>query len=61
MTQQLSPAAQAVSDAAFDAYWSTEVEAPNDHNVIAAAALRALADHVVPVDRGSRQIGRAHV
>jgi hypothetical protein len=40
----LSPAAQAVRDAAFSAYWSAEQEAPNDAHVIAAAALRALAD-----------------
>jgi hypothetical protein len=44
----LSPAAQAVRDAAFSAYWSTEQEAPNDAHVIAAAALRAAADQVVP-------------
>ena len=37
----LSPAAQAVLDAAFSAYWSAEQEAPNDAHVIAAAALRA--------------------
>jgi hypothetical protein len=42
----LSPAAQAVRDAAFSAYWSAEQEAPNDAHVIAAAALRAAADHV---------------
>ena len=44
----LSPAAQAVLDAAFSAYWSAEQEAPNDAHVIAAAALRAAADQVVP-------------
>jgi hypothetical protein len=42
----LSPAAQAVRDAAFSAYWSAEQEAPNDAHVIAAAALRAAADQV---------------
>jgi hypothetical protein len=42
----LSPAAQAVRDAAFSAYWSAEQEAPNDAHVIAAAALRAAADHI---------------
>jgi hypothetical protein len=42
----LSPAAQAVRDAAFSAYWSVEQEAPNDAEVIAAAALRAAADQV---------------
>jgi hypothetical protein len=43
----LSPAAQAVLDAAFSAYWSAEQEAPNDEGMIAAAALRAAADQVV--------------
>jgi hypothetical protein len=42
----LSPAAQAVRDAAFSAYWSAEQEAPNDAEVIAAAVLRAAADQV---------------
>jgi hypothetical protein len=46
----LSPGAQAVLDAAFSAYWSAEQEAPNDAHVIAAAALRAVADQVVPED-----------
>jgi hypothetical protein len=46
--QPLSPAAQAVRDAAFSAYWSAEQEAPNDEGMIAAAALRAAADQVVP-------------
>ena len=45
---KLSPAAQAVLDAAFSAYWSAEQEAPNDAGMIAAAALRAAADQVVP-------------
>ena len=45
---ELSPAAQAVRDAAFSAYWSAEQEAPNDEQMIAAAALRAAADQVVP-------------
>jgi hypothetical protein len=45
---ELSPQAQAVLDAAFSAYWSAEQEAPNDAHVIAAAALRAAADQVVP-------------
>jgi hypothetical protein len=45
---ELSPAAQAVRDAAFSAYWSAEQEAPNDEGMIAAAALRAAADQVVP-------------
>lgn len=41
----LSPQAQAVLDAAFSAYWSAD---QNDAEVIAAAALRAAADQVVP-------------
>lgn len=40
---ELSPAAQAVLTAAKDAYWSTEEMCPNDAEVIAAAALRAVA------------------
>jgi hypothetical protein len=50
MSEPLSPAAQAVLDAAFSAYWSAEQEAPNDEGMIAAAALRAAADQVVPED-----------
>jgi hypothetical protein len=46
MAEPLSPAAQAVLDAAFSAYWSAEQEAPNDEGMIAAAALRAAADQV---------------
>jgi len=42
----LSPAAQAVLDAAFSAYWSAEQEAPNDEGMIAAAALRAAAEQL---------------
>jgi hypothetical protein len=45
---ELSPAARAVLDAAFSAYWSAEQEAPNDEGMIAAAALRAAVDQVVP-------------
>lgn len=39
----LSPAAQAVLDAAFSACWSAEQEAPNNEGMIAAAVLRAAA------------------
>jgi hypothetical protein len=46
----LSPAAQAVRDAAFSVYWSAEQEAPNDAEVIAAAALRAAADQLINVE-----------
>jgi len=45
MTTPLTPAAQAVRDAAFSAYWTAE-EAPNGIGMIAAAALRAAADQV---------------
>jgi len=48
MTEPLSPAARAVLDAALSAYWSAEQEADNDEGMIAAAALRAAADQVVP-------------
>jgi hypothetical protein len=41
---ELSPAAQAVLDAAFDPWQSTDTPAS-----IAAAALRAVADEVVPL------------
>jgi hypothetical protein len=43
MTEHLSPAAQAVLDAAFDPWQSTDTPAS-----IAAAALRAAVDQVVP-------------
>jgi hypothetical protein len=47
----LSPAAQAVRDAAFSAYWSAEQEAPERlQKLMAAAALRAAADQVAPSD-----------
>jgi hypothetical protein len=45
---ELSPQAQAVLDAARSAYWSAEQEAPNDEQMIAAAAVKAAADQVVP-------------
>jgi len=48
--KQLSPAAQAVRDAAFSAYWSAEQEAPNDERMIAAAALRAVAAQMFPIN-----------
>ena len=48
MTQPLSPAAQAVLDAANQAYWLWDQMHPADADAIAAAALRAAADQVVP-------------
>ena len=44
MTTQLSPAAQAVLDAANNAYWLWDQMYPADADVIAAAALRAAAE-----------------
>lgn len=44
----LSPAAQAVLDAANKAYWLWDAMCPADADAIAAAALRAAADQVVP-------------
>jgi len=44
----LSPAADAVKDAAQDAYWLWDSMCPADAETIAAAALRAAADQVVP-------------
>jgi hypothetical protein len=46
MTQQLSPAAQAVLDAAVGAY---EPNVIYEHQISIAAALRAAADQVVPM------------
>jgi hypothetical protein len=40
--KKLSTSAQAVLNAAKDAYWSWENMAPNEADVIAAAALRAV-------------------
>jgi hypothetical protein len=40
--KQLSPAAQAVKDAAQDAYWLWDSMCPADAETIAAAALRGL-------------------
>lgn len=44
----LSPATQAVSDAANKAYWLWDEMCPADAHTIAAAALRAAADAVLP-------------
>ena len=46
----LSPAAQAVLDAANDAHWLWDAMCSADANVIAVAALRAAADQVVPYE-----------
>ena len=53
----LSPAAQAVMKAAASAYWDEEYEVASP-SVIAAAALRAAADQVVPDHANS--VGDAH-
>jgi len=53
MKQSLSPSAQAIWDAWNDAY---EAQGPlEDMGQPLGAALRAAADQVVPVDRGSRR------
>ncbi len=44
----LSPAAQAVLDAAAEVYWDWSDLSPASSSTIAAAALRAAADQVVP-------------
>lgn len=44
----LSPSAQAVLDAAKEAYWLWDEMCPADPDTIAAAALRAVAHKVVP-------------
>ena len=46
---ELSPAAQAVVDAASEVYWDWGDMVPSASHTIAAAALRAAADQVVPV------------
>ena len=54
MTKQLSPAAEAVLDAAFPVYDEEEhlyvVSGEQHAGLIVAAALRALADQVAPSD-----------
>ena len=50
MTKQLSPAAQAVLDAANSASSYGPDDCLNDARQIAAAALRVVADQVVPSD-----------
>lgn len=45
---ELSPAAQVVLDAAKEAYWLWDQMCPAEVETIAAAALRAAADQVVP-------------
>jgi len=48
---KFSPAAQAVKDAAQNAYWKWDAMCPADKaEIIAAAALRTAADQVVPAD-----------
>ncbi len=45
----LSPSTQAVSDAVKQVYWDWGNLCPADAHTIAAAALRAAADQVVPI------------
>ena len=56
----LSPQAQAVLDAAFSAYWSAEQEAPNDEQMIAAAALRAAATQIEPTQEDRAEEPEIH-
>jgi hypothetical protein len=49
MTKPLSPAAQAVLDAAANVYWDWCDMSPASSSTIAAAALEAVADQVVPL------------
>jgi hypothetical protein len=46
MTKQLSPAAQAVLDAASNVYWDWTDMSPASSQTIAAASLRAAADQL---------------
>lgn len=46
--EKYSPAAQAVYDAANQAYWERDNMCPAEAHIIAAAALRAAVDAVVP-------------
>ena len=46
--KELSPAAQAVLDSVSDVYWDWAAMSPAASHTIAAAALRAAADQVVP-------------
>ena len=48
---EFSPAAQAVFEAAWTAYWPKNAEQPADAELIAAAAIRAAADEVVPPEQ----------
>ena len=49
MNKELSPAAQAVLDAASNVYWDWTDMSPASSQTIAAASLRAAADQVVPL------------
>ena len=46
---EISPAAQAVYEATWAAYWLKDAEHPADAELIAAAALRAAAGQAVPL------------
>jgi len=56
MTDPLSPAAQAVLDAAADVYWDWADMSPASSYTIAAAALRAAVTQVTPVSTNARQM-----
>ena len=59
--KQLSPAAQAVMDAADDVYWDWSDQSPASSSVIAAAALRAVVEHCVPDDSEGHWVYIPHV
>ena len=48
---ELSPVTQAVFEAAWAAYWPKDAEQPADAELIAAAAMRAAVDKVVPPEQ----------
>jgi hypothetical protein len=53
--EPLSPAAQAVLDAAADVYWDWADMSPASSYTIAAAVLRAAADQVTPLSTNLKQ------
>jgi len=56
--QKYSPSTQAVSDAAEQAYWLWDAMCPADAHTIAAAALRAAVDAVLP--ENANDVGDEH-
>jgi len=56
--EKYSPRTQAVSDAAEQAYWLWDAMCPADAQTIAAAALRAAVDAVIP--ENAEPVGDEH-